>query len=280
MEQVKNLYNRYLKTLDPRYIVILNHTILLLTAVLFFDLRRGWDQITLSVGVAIISELIFSRITGKQRKFDVKDRILSALILGLSTVLLVRSSYWWFYGLIAFFGVASKYLLVNDRGRHVFNPTNVAIVFAIIILPEFMYARADSFSVHIFSLCCIAILGTIACIKAGSWRISLGYYLGVCLFGTLGSFITGYPFLLVLGPELNVGVILFALLMITDPQTSPREVKLQWLFGLSIAAINMLLRFEQLYYAPFIALFIVLSFSSLFYGPSAISFRKFLKRES
>jgi Na+-translocating ferredoxin:NAD+ oxidoreductase RnfD subunit len=73
-----------------------------------------------------------------------------------------------------------------------------------------------------------------------------------------------YPFLLIIGPELNVGVILFAFLMITDPITSPRNHNLQWLFGFSIAAVNLILRYEQLYYSQFIALFIVLSFTSVF----------------
>ena len=278
MEQVKNFYNQYFKKLDPRYIVIVNHIVLMSTAIILFDLRRSWEQIALTITVAIATELLLSKITLKQQKFDVTSRVLSSLVLALSTILLVRSTYWWFYAFIAFVGVASKYILVNNLGRHIYNPTNVAIVFAIIILPEFMYARPDSFSTHFFSLSCILFMGTLAIIRADSWRMTVAYYLGICIFGFIGSLITDYPFLLILGPEFNVGVILFAFLMMTDPQTSPRHHHLQWIFGLTVAALSLLLRLEQLYYAPFIALFIVLSFSSLVFGPKGFLGRRYVTK--
>lgn len=270
MDRALNLYNKIYEIIDPRYIVIVNHVLLMSTAILFFGLRRSWEQIALAIVVAVVTELILSKITEKQKTFDVKSRVLSSVVLALSTILLVRSSHWWFYGFIALVGVASKYIIVNNLGRHIYNPTNVAIVFAIIVLPEFMYARADSFSTHFFSLSCIVFFGILAVIKANSWRIVLAYYIGIFLFGIPGSLAAGYPFLLILGPELNAGVILFAFLMITDPQTAPRPASHQWLFGLAVAAVNLILRFEQLYYAPFISLFIVLSFSSLVFGPAGL----------
>ena len=184
MEQVKEFCSRLFYKTDPRYIVILNHVILLSTAILFFGLRRTWDQMTFAVVVAIATEIILSAITLKQKTFDIKSRVLSSLVLALSTLLLVRSSYWWFYGFIAFVGVASKYILLNDKGRHIYNPTNVAIVFAIIVLPEFMFVRPDSFSTHIFSLACILCFGTMAVIRADSWRMTLSYFLGIVALGS------------------------------------------------------------------------------------------------
>lgn len=276
MERVKSFYKWFAHDLDPRYVVIVNHILLMSTAILLFDLRRSWEQIALAIIVAIATELVLSKLTLKQKKFDIESRVLSSLVLALSSILLVRSAYWWFYAFIAFVGVASKYLILNEKGRHVYNPTNVAIVFAIIVLPEFMFARADSFSTHIFSLSCILFFGTIAIIKADSWRMTLGYYAGIFAFGIPASVATGYPFVLILGPELNVGVILFAFLMMTDPQTSPRHHTLQWLFGLTVAAASLILRFEELYYAPFMALFIVLSFSSLVFGPKGVLGKRFL----
>jgi Na+-translocating ferredoxin:NAD+ oxidoreductase RnfD subunit len=263
MEQVKQFYN-WIKNIDPRYIVITNHILLMGTAIIFLDLRREWEQIALAVVVALGTELILSKITMKQKKFDLESRVLSSLVLALSTILLVRSSYWWFYGFIALVGVLSKYIIVNHEGRHIYNPTNVAIVFSLLVLPAFIQVRPDSFTTHIFSLGCILFFGTWAIIRAKSWRMTLGYFGGICLIGYPASLIMDYPFLLIIGPELNVGVILFAFLMITDPITSPRNHNLQWLFGFSIAAVNLILRYEQLYYSQFIALFIVLSFTSVF----------------
>jgi Na+-translocating ferredoxin:NAD+ oxidoreductase RnfD subunit len=274
MAKVKTLYNKTIGAIDPRYYLIINHAVLLLTAVILFDLRRSWEQIVLAIVVAVITELLLSKITLKQKKFDPKDRVISAVALALGALLLVRSPYWWFYGFIACIGVISKYIVLNKEGRHIYNPTNVAIVFAIIVLPEFLHVRPDSFTTHIFSLLCILFWGGLAIIRANRWRITLGYFLGIFLIGTLATILTGYPFLLIIGPELNATIILFAFLMITDPQTTPRNVKLQWIFGFSIAAINLFLRYEQLYYTQFISLFIVLSFSVLFFSPNGFLARR------
>lgn len=261
MSKITTFYHEMMNRIDPRYLVVINHTILLLSAVLFLELRRSWEQIVFALVVAIIAELILSKITLKQQKFDVKDRVLSSVVLALGTLILVRSADWWFYGFIAIVGVISKYLLVNENGRHIYNPTNVAIVFALIVLPEFLSVRPDSFSTHFSSLLCILFFGTIAVLKADRWRTTLGYFLGTLLFGLPFAYIAGYPYLLVFGPELNVTVILFAFLMITDPQTSPRPYHLQWIFGVLIAGVNLFLRYQELYYSQFIALFIVISFS-------------------
>lgn len=263
MKKIINSYNMIMDRIDPRYLVILNHTILLVTAVIFFELRRSEEQVVFALIVAVAAELILSKITLKQQKFDIKDRILSSVVLALGTLILVRSAYWWFYGFIALIGVLSKYLFVNEKGHHYYNPTNVAIVFAIIVLPEFLNVRVDSFSTHIFSVSCIVFFGILATLRADSWRITLGYFAGICAIGIPAAMILNYPVMIVLGPELNSGIILFAFLMITDPQTSPRSHLYQWLFGFSIAAVNLVLRYEQLYYSQFMALFIVLSFLPL-----------------
>lgn len=257
----KNIFS----LIDPRYLVLMNHTILMTTAILFLELRRSGEQIFFAIGVAVVTELLLSLLTAKQKKFNVQDRILSAVVLALGALILVRSSYWWFYGFIAFFGVLSKYVLVNDKGRHIFNPTNVAIVFAIMVLPEYLNVRVDSFSTHIFSLLCILFFGFWATIKANSWRITLGYFGGVSLIGIPAALILDLPILMVLGPEINSGVIIFAFLMITDPQTSPREPLKQLLFGFLIACVSLFLRYEQMYYSQFIALFIVSAFAILLY---------------
>lgn len=263
MTGFSDLYHRMMDKIDPRYLVIVNHTILLLSAVMFLDLRRSWEQILLAIVLAVVTELILAKLTSKQEKFDVSDRVLSAVVLALGALILVRSAYWWFYGFIAVVGVISKYLLTNENRRHIYNPTNVAIVFALIVLPDYLSVRPDSFSTHFSSLCCILFFGTIAVLKANSWRITLGYFLGIVLLGLPFAQISGYQYLLVFGPELNVTVVLFAFLMITDPLTSPRTPYFQWIFGFLIAAVNLFLRYQELYYSQFIALFIVISFFTI-----------------
>lgn len=264
MEQAVSKIKNLFYAIDPRLFVLLNHSILIVVGTLFLELRRTEEQIIFAILIAVVTELILSKITEKQKAFNVKDRVFSAVVLALGALILIRSSYWWFYGLIAFAGVISKYILVNHQGRHIYNPTNVAIVFALLFLPEYLQVRPDSFSTHFVALACILFFGFMAVIRANSWRIVAGYYLGVLFLGILASYILDLPWLLILGPEVNTSVIIFAFLMITDPQTSPRNNFMQWIFGFAIAAVNLFLRYEELYYSQFMSLFIVISFWIVF----------------
>lgn len=265
MNKMTSFVKEAVNLIDPRYLVLINHIILMSTAVLFFGLRRSWEQIAFVLVVTIVAELLLSWVTNKQKNFNIADRILSSAVLAFGALLLVRSSDWWFYGFIGLVGVISKYILVNEKGRHIFNPTNVAIVFAIIVLPQFMNVRVDSFSAHIFSLCCILFFGMIAIIRANSWRITLGYYLGILVLGMAAYYVFNLHPLLIIGPTVNATIVLFAFLMITDPQTSPRDTNLQWIFGISIAVVDLILRYYQLYYSQFMALFIVIAFFNTFH---------------
>jgi enediyne biosynthesis protein E5 len=60
------------------------------------------------------------------------------------------------------------------------------------------------------------------------------------------------------GPEYQ----LFIFFMITDPRTTVKGIKGQCIVAFMIALVEMLLRLDQVVYAPFYALFLV--------GPSAL----------
>ena len=265
MVKAFRLFIDWIKSIDPRYYLIANHTILLSCGMLLLSLKRTPLQIAVAVGACIAVELIMSRITMKQGTFDIKSRIMSSLILGLSSVILVRSYDWWFYGVIAIVGVLSKYLFVNHNGRHIFNPTNVAVLFAVIVLPEAMVFRPDTFAGHPAPLVCITIFGLLATIRADVWRVPLGYVIGLIAIGIPLGHVMGFHWLMVIGPEITVSTFLFMMLMITDPLTCPENHKEQLLFGILVAVVNLFLKYQEMYYTLFMALFIVTAFGPLIF---------------
>ncbi len=260
--------------IDPRYWLIMNHATLVFLGLVVYDMRRSAVQVALALGVAIVSEVVFSAITRKQVFFSIKDRLMSSLILSLACVILVRSEDWWFYGLLAFIGVASKYLIVNDHGRHLFNPTNFAVVFAVVVMPEYLFFRPDTFSASWVPMAVILCMAGLAATTANSWRAPLAYFSTILIIGLPIGMALGYHPVRILGPELNVSTLLFGLAAMTDPQTSPRNAREQLLYGALIALVALSLRYNEVYYHQFVALFVVTCLNSVLFSSPGLPGRK------
>src|ERR1051326_3341610 len=91
-----------------------------LTALLLFGIFVLHFQVTL-LRAALI--LLAAVPTPRRLSKDIR----SALISGLSLALLLRSNHFWILLLAAAIAIASKFIL-KINGKHLFNPTNFAIV--------------------------------------------------------------------------------------------------------------------------------------------------------
>ena len=109
------------RRLDPRWFQIASLTGLLIygIAVLSFDVTPG--RIALLVAVAEFCEWASARVRGIA--FDPR----SPLISSLSLCLLARTATLPFLAATAAVAIGSKFVL-RARGKHVFNPTNLALV--------------------------------------------------------------------------------------------------------------------------------------------------------
>src|SRR5262245_4159128 len=107
---------------DPRYyqIAVLSGLLAYGTWVLAFDVR-AW-QIPLTIAVALVTQWACTRLWTLPT-FDPR----SALISALSLCLLLRVDTLWVAALAAFVAIAGKFVVQVGR-KHVFNPTNGAIV--------------------------------------------------------------------------------------------------------------------------------------------------------
>ena len=94
--------------------------------------------------------------------------------------------------------------------------------------------------------------------------MTIGYYAAVFGIGLpVGKWLGFRQAVWVLGPELNTSTLIFAAFMITDPKTSPATPRAQLLFGGAIAHVHLSLRYKQVPFSPFIALFAVTAARSL-----------------
>jgi enediyne biosynthesis protein E5 len=258
------------KRINPRWFILGNHAVLVTVGMLFLGLQRDPLQVVFCLIMGNATELIADSFFQKHRHLPVKDRrdrLLSATVACLGTLVLIRSSDWWFYGVLVSIGILSKYVLVDERGRHFFNPTNFAIVFSLAFLPGHLFVRTDQFSsdqATFFTLTPVVLaFGLAATLGANRWRESLAYYVVVVCVGLPIGALLGMKLLWVLMPELNTSTLIFAFLMITDPRTTPDTPRGQWIFAIVVTLLHLVLREQQVPYSSYVALFVVTGFWSV-----------------
>lgn len=161
--------------------------------------------------------------------------------------------------MLAALAVFSKYLIRKNEKDHIFNPANFAIIFALCFVPaEFYEFRVDDFSASPYPLVHVVAIGLVATGLANVWRVTLGYFAAAWLSAlTLFPHQDYFDLVHALGPELGASSLIFAWLMITDPRSAPRHIGLQWLFGAVIGLSHIVLRYHEVSYSRFIALFFV-----------------------
>lgn len=239
--------------INPKYIQLTNHILLLFVAILFFDFARNWTQVMLALGSCVAADFLSFRIWGKGR-FVWNERLSSALITGLALLLVVRTPYSWIYGALGVFSILSKVAFRSPAtGSHIFNPSNFGIATGLILWGNHITFIPDQFSTMSYSIFQTAALGILVTIMARRWLVSFTY-LGV---QALMAIVLEMPKIIVIGSELGVAGLLSTFFMITDPRTSPEGWKQQMAFGGLIGLTALFLKGEGVMLPQFFALFLV-----------------------
>ena len=245
------------RRVDPRLWVLANNTILLVVGMELAGLQRDPVQVASTLALALATELVCARISRKHPRFDLRDRAISACAAAISTLVLLRSDRPWFHAAIASAAILSKYVIVDERGRHVFNPTNVAIVGALAFLPNFVSVRPDDYSAWLGFRLMIPLFGLCAALGGARFRCTLGLRGLPGVTGRAAGVVLGVKPLWIVMPELNTSTMIFAFLMMTDPRTSPASPRGQLAFGACVALVHHWMRWSQIPFSPFVALFAV-----------------------
>lgn len=238
-------------SVDNRYLPPLLITCILLGAHLSFGILEGWERTGLAIVTAIGAELIMGRLT-----YGSWPHPASAYISGISAGILVRSPFLWPYFFTSLISIASKYVL-RLRGRHVWNPTNFGVSAVVFLAPATVTVLSIQWGNVIAPMAVIWVLGTVIVWRVGRFHISAAYVLSFLLFSFVRSAITGTPWLANVAPITGPMYQLFTFFMVTDPKTTVRSKRGQVLVVFLVAFVEMLLRLQEVVYAPFYALFLV-----------------------
>lgn len=242
--------------LDSRYIAPLFITCILLVGHLSYGILESYPKTLLAILSAILTEIVLGRVfLGKW------PHLASAYITGISVGILIRSPAFWPYPLCSVISIASKYVL-RVKGRHLWNPSNFGICVLLFLAPETVASLSVQWGNFIWPMLVIWILGSIIIWRAHRFHICASYVISFFAFAFLRSWITGDSWQAEIAPITGPMYQLFVFFMITDPRTTVRSKTGQCVVAFVVALAEMMLRLNQVIYAPLYALFIV--------GPAAL----------
>jgi Na+-translocating ferredoxin:NAD+ oxidoreductase RnfD subunit len=237
--------------INVRYLPPIFISLILIAGHFTYGILEDYKAILLSIGSAILTELILSRVMyGKWKNLS------SAYISGISVGILTRSTFLWPFAVTAVISIMSKYVL-RFKGTHIWNPSNFGISWMLFMAPFSMSGLSIQWGNNIWPMLVIWILGLAIVWKAKRLHITATYVISFIFFSLIRSQITGDSFFTEVSPLTGPMYQLFVFFMITDPPTTVKNRKGQILVAFLVAFVEFILRLNQFIYAPFYALFLV-----------------------
>jgi Na+-translocating ferredoxin:NAD+ oxidoreductase RnfD subunit len=239
---------------DPRWLFASFHTSYVVLGHLLLNFNRSLDQIAIALVVCAALEMIYT--FAMTRMFILP---LSGLISGLGlAILFTAPGNGWMMLLAAWMTMTFKYLL-TWRGHHLYNPTNIALVLLLLfsggqmaLAPAYQWGGFWQVPVVVF------VLGTIVCWRAKKLPLVVAFWLTYSLGALLRAQLTHMPVEITLYAQLSGGAFwLFSFFMITDPKTSPPDVKGMIKFGIAVGLVDIWLQLSFAVFSLFYALFVV-----------------------
>ena len=184
----------------------------------------------------------------------------SAVTTSLGVVLMVYLASWWIYVAVVGIALAQKHLL-TPWGRHLFNPSNAALIAALVLWPQHTYIRIGQLGYDLFIVVTVVAIGAVVLQRARRWIIPPVFAISYLLFSCM--------WYVAFDPELtcerfvlrfwSVSFIVFMLFMLTDPKTTPSRYGYQALFAFAVAAlaVGLDVYFGWRIQHPFEALFVL-----------------------
>lgn len=226
---------------DPRHYQIAVLTSLAAFGVVALDFGIHLENAVIIAATALSAQLLLTA-HFRLPRFDP----LSPLITSLSLTLLLRTDEIGLAAAAAAIAIASKFL-IRFRGKHVFNPANLALA-TLALLSEGAWISPGQWGSAALSAFALACLGLIVITRARRAETSISFlsvYAGL-VFGR--ALWLGDPLAIPLHQLQNGALLIFAFFMISDPKTAPDSPLGRVLFAAIVATIAFIMQF--FYYEP------------------------------
>ena len=226
---------------DPRYYQIAVLGTLVTYGIVALDFGVRAENAFAIVITALAVQFAGTKLAGLPR-FDP----LSPLITSLSLTLLLRTDLALVAAFAALIAIASKFL-VRVRGKHIFNPANVAIV-TLMIASDHAWISSGQWGSAAIGAFALACLGFIVLTRAKRAETTVGFlaFYALLLFGR--ALWLGDPLTIPVHQLQNGALLIFAFFMISDPKTTPNSGVGRLLYAMLVATIAYTIQF--VFYEP------------------------------
>jgi Na+-translocating ferredoxin:NAD+ oxidoreductase RnfD subunit len=236
---------------DPRCTIAAALTLWTILGQTAYYFNRDPLQLGVAVGSTCLLDFVITAFWRRQVAVP-----LSAYITALSVGILLESYDWRVFVVAPAWGILSKYL-IRDRTRHFFNPSNFAIVMALVFGHGLAsVAPGSQWGADYRVAFVIIALGLVMMMRLKILDLTLAWIGGFVLMSLLRMALGQGGLVFALGPLTGAEFALFTFSMLPDPKTCPptRAGRVGW--GLSIAVMDGVLRYLEIRYSMFYALFV------------------------
>ncbi len=207
---------------------------------------------------ALVGHFIFKRI----------GNIAISFTISFGGMLQMYSPEYWPYLLLPVIGNLSKGI-IRYKGRHIFNPSNLALVCMFELFPHTVVGNSYVFSGYLGVAAIFFVLGTINVLYARQATTAFAWYIAFIVIQWIRfRFFINAPFNFVY-IALNPLLILFTFHMITDPMTTPQTRLGKVLFAIAVAVLDGFMRSRNFPQSNYYALVIFCAFLPLIWEAEA-----------
>lgn len=221
---------------DPRYYQIAVLGSLVAFGVIGLDFGISAINAAAIVTMALATQYAGTRIF-RLPAFDP----LSPLITSLSLTLLLRTDLVGLAALAAVIAIGSKFV-IRVRGKHIFNPANVAIV-TLILATDHAWISSGQWGNAAIGAFALACLGFLVLTRAKRAETTVAFLLAYAAMLLARAVYLGDPLAIPLHQLQNGALLIFAFFMISDPKTTPDQSVGRIVYGAIVAAVTMFVQF-------------------------------------
>lgn len=221
---------------DPRCYQIFALSSLVIYGSVILDFGVQWLQAIAIFAAAQLTQFVCSRAVGLSR-YDP----LSATITSLSLTMMLRTDLLVLAMLAAIIAIGSKFL-IRARGKHIFNPANIALVSLMMISDRAWVSSGQwgSAAIGAFALACLGFL-VLTRARRAETTVSFLISYAALIFGR--AVWLGDPLSIPVHQLQNGALLIFAFFMISDPKTTPNSASARVVYGAFVAFVAYVIQF-------------------------------------
>jgi Na+-translocating ferredoxin:NAD+ oxidoreductase RnfD subunit len=221
---------------DPRHGQIASLAMLLTYGLIRLEFDLPLVQAAMTIATALAAQALGDR----WRSAPLLSGAKSALISALSLCLLLRTDVPLLAAAAAVVAVGSKFVL-RCRGKHVFNPTNLALA-TLLLATDHAWVSSGQWGTHAFFAFFLACAGLLVVTRAERADVTVAFMAGYATLLVVRSLGLGEPMTIPMHRLESGAFLLFSFFMISDPKTTPDSragrVLFAWLVALGAAYVH------------------------------------------